>query len=533
MTESKLFVRRASGLARAWSPLDLFMRGAGSSNPFGPWMLFALLIAPFIVPGVNIPLAMLVALVFWCISAATYGMFCATMPRSGGDYVWMSRSFKPSIAFGLIVLEMTMYGAWTYFNTLAAATLGVLPLATYFGNTGLVAWISSSTGLLTWAAFWIILTALVVIAGMKYVAYWQRIFWPALIVILGLYLVVAFSFGHDAFVAAFNSQFNSVLSTGNAYQYVINAAPTPKVYNFSVSDTLYAAPILTAAIGFMQGAAPVVGEVKGVGNLRMAMFVFLAIPIACTIEAALAALAFMNLVGPTFMTAVGYQFATGGALASKIPFTALLTYVVMIMVKNPWLALIIGLGPIVANMNYYPYPYLMISRWLFAMSFDRLLPAKMVEVERRTRSPIYAVLFVLVLNLAWAGLVAFAGSSVVWYFGAATIGGIFLAIFVGIAAAIFPFRKGTKAIYQASPVAKYKIAGIPLMAILGVLSAISITVFAGYMWIWPYYGTSSPISLTAFFVIWLIGIVYYYVVRWYRGRQGIPLDLAFIEVPPE
>jgi len=112
-------------------------------------------------------------------------------------------------------------------------------------------------------------------------------------------------------------------------------------------------------------------------------------------------------------------------------------------------------------------------------------------------------------------------------------------LFVGLAAILLPFRKRTKPIYEASGV-KWKLAGIPLITIAGVIWVVFDLVCFWYFVIDPNLGANDKFSklvpyfsLYLTFAIALAGFLYYWVIRWYRRRQGINIDLAFRELPPE
>jgi len=71
-----------------------------------------------------------------------------------------------------------------------------------------------------------------------------------------------------------------------------------------------------------------------------------------------------------------------------------------------------------------------------------------------------------------------------------------------------------------------------------VLSGIGGVIFSLFiMYIYatvPAIGMANPASLGVVFAVYIITIVYYYAIKLYRkSRQGIDIDLAFREVPPE
>jgi high-affinity Fe2+/Pb2+ permease len=98
--------------------------------------------------------------------------------------------------------------------------------------------------------------------------------------------------------------------------------------------------------------------------------------------------------------------------------------------------------------------------------------------------------------------------------------------------AVFPWTR--KDVYNTAAIAKYKVAGVPLITICGVIAA------AFSAWMLYYYLTvpalgfgggnlTGELLMLAIFVGWS---AYFFIRRWWLKRVGIDLDLAYKEVPP-
>src|SRR5580692_682147 len=84
---SRLFVRNSTGLVRTASALDATIFNAVISAPIGStlaWSIFFTLVA---FPGAD-PIGVLIM----------FALLGASMPRVGGDYVWVSRILSPPLA---------------------------------------------------------------------------------------------------------------------------------------------------------------------------------------------------------------------------------------------------------------------------------------------------------------------------------------------------------------------------------------------------------------------------------------------------
>ena len=172
----------------------------------------------------------------------------------------------------------------------------------------------------------------------------------------------------------------------------------------------------------------------------------------------------------------------------------------------------------------------LISRCMFAWSFDRVLPEKISYVNR-WGSPIIAILIAFVI--AEIGL-WFSTYTVIpvyfnWLFAFALV-----QIIVGVAAVVFPFVK--KEIFDvALPYARFKIAGkIPILSVIGIINIVMFGFMAYSMYMVP--AIAGPITLTTIASIISVFIgagVLYGISRWFRLRkEGIDITMAAKEIPP-
>src|SRR2546427_3373997 len=95
------FVRKATGLVRAWSAFDAFIYAFFSVN-FVTLGMYIMSFGPFVPQGHLLPAAIITG-IFVTFLVVVYGGLIATMPRAGGDYVWQSRILGGGIAFVLAV----------------------------------------------------------------------------------------------------------------------------------------------------------------------------------------------------------------------------------------------------------------------------------------------------------------------------------------------------------------------------------------------------------------------------------------------
>ena len=112
---------------------------------------------------------------------------------------------------------------------------------------------------------------------------------------------------------------------------------------------------------------------------------------------------------------------------------------------------------------------IVLSRLMFAWSFDRLLPSGITHVSDRFKTPTYAIGASWILGIIFGGLTLLPNYNIAALLSAA--GWLVFTVFiaVGLTAIVFPFAK--KKLYETMPM-KSSVAGIPVLSILGVVSVI-------------------------------------------------------------
>jgi APA family basic amino acid/polyamine antiporter len=177
-----------------------------------------------------------------------------------------------------------------------------------------------------------------------------------------------------------------------------------------------------------------------------------------------------------------------------------------------------------------PQTLLLVSRSMFAWSFDRIMPERLSAVAPRSRSPLVAIAIMLVLMIASTAIFAFT----TWFSTLAVLLGIsFTMVFTALAGILLPFRQ--RALVAASPYAR-RVAGIPLFTLVGGLALLGFAA-AIFVILWdPGSGASlakNPGKLELAVLVYVVGFAIYFASKAIRRRQGIELELAYRELPPE
>jgi amino acid transporter len=215
------------------------------------------------------------------------------------------------------------------------------------------------------------------------------------------------------------------------------------------------------------------------------------------------------------------------------PYPALLA---MFITGNSLVQLVVLLAMSMWFFGWAGTMFLSSTRVIFAAAFDRLLPEVVASLHPRTRAPIWAMLLMVVPGLIVSALYTWN----IFNFASLTlISTLVIAItYLGstIAAIVLPYTR--RDLYNASPIAKYKIAGLPLISVAGVIFA-AFVLYLLYQWLVDpgnRYGISYRNTPAVIFTMVLYGIalaVYFGARTYRRVREGIDLDMVYKEIPVE
>ncbi len=179
--------------------------------------------------------------------------------------------------------------------------------------------------------------------------------------------------------------------------------------------------------------------------------------------------------------------------------------------------------------------FLSSTRVIFAAAFDRLLPEKVAEIEPRTRTPLVALLLMVVPSIIVSYLFAYNHFN----FRSLTLDStlVIAVTYLGttIAAILLPYVKPD--LYKASPIAKYNVFGVPLITVAGVIFG-GFLAYLLYQWIFDpnqLYGISYRNTSSVIYMLVMYGLAagIYFGFRAYRKRTGIDIEKVHAEIPVE
>lgn len=545
-SEGKTFLRNATGLVREVSLLDAFiMNTFGMNVAVGSVLLF--LQAPAYFPQGNMLIAVIIGTIIMAFTLLwVYSTFAASMPRSGGDYVFVSRTLHPFLGWLLGWSQgMWLIFFWIGFNAWFALTFAVpVALSTIGAVTGQALWTTVSTDLLAsfsilgiTAQWWVLIigtlinigfAALLILGGQSFWR-WQKAFFlfAGGSVILAILLLIIVG-GHIP--GAWNSfalqnkalPFNQIIPTAVKHGY------TPP-QGFSFTDTLLMLPWVFFVVGYAQGSAQIGGEVKRASRVQ-----YLAMVGGVLVNGlvmALLVIVFEQAVGAKWIGSLGY-------LVNNAPNTLNLpggvqpsfNFIVSLLTGTVIVPLFIGIGFVLWALMGTPLSELQATRYILAWAVDRTIPAPLGDVSERYHSPVKAIVFCTVTGtIALVALVFIPQASLL----GALLAQIAAFILVSVAGIAFPFR--LRRIWEAG--GGHRILGLPSVMLAGIGGVIVLgalmALFIFNSTINSTFGVTARLSLSFMIGVVVVGILWYIGAYIVNRIRGIDLGLAYREIPPE
>lgn len=516
-----LFTRASSGLVREVGVGDVVFYGWGQIT-LG-FIIFTIAAWQFY-PGASMELATVAVTLGGIALGLVYALMSSVYPRSGGEYVFLSRVLHPAIGF----VASVSFAFWeTFYTGIVAAFLAIFGFSPLFatlalqtGNSSLAdisTWFASPIGIFVTGAITILLAATFVYRGLSRYFTIQRIgMWlvaGSILVTLGV-LVVAAAGG-----LSFKANFDALAGAGSYDR--IAAAGAAGNAPFDLGQTVQFMIWPAFSIWFAVASVSLSGEVK---NVQRSQLVGILVAMITMGAASIGLMFFSRVVfGSAFLVGAGSLAAGQFPLAAPAYINVFAGIaggnVLLTILMSVWVIGTIALD-VGATMIY-------ATRAMLAWGIDGVAPTKLADVSERYNSPSWAIATSAVVAIACLALYAFTSLVAIL---SGFMGLAITFVLVSIGGIAFPYVR--RSVFESSAVA-FRVAGVPVISILGVISL----VFTGYvfyrLFVDSAFGSNQPFPIAMTFVVVVAALAWFYGARWYRSRQGAEFDARFREIPVE
>ena len=550
MSDTSLFIRKATGLVRSWSVFDAFVYAFFSINlvTLGLYIFSQM----YFLQGGLIP-ALIVSAVFIFFEVVVYAALISVMPRSGGDYIWQSRILGGAAGFILAVTGWWfILWLWVPLYADMFRHIVLVPLLGVLGAKDAALWFAGTqNGAFTSSLIALAIVSFFIALGMKTYARIQKVSFYGGMLGLAIVIVMLLTGSHEAFKAGLESNATSMFGAA------------PGVYDATVAlgtNAGAALPLIGGGIGLIfltipylvffnlwpNWGATLYGEVRGATDFKRNITGMGSALGVTTLLGILLLYAISKTIGWDFYVQAGgawwnyiWGFTADAPALPVWPYPALLA---AFLTTNRLLQFLV-----IALMSLWWFGwsgtvFLSSTRVIFAAAFDRLIPERVAKLNERTGTPIYALLLMVVPSIVVAYLFAYNIANFQSLTLCSTL--VIAVTYLGttIAAIILPYKKPD--LYKASPIAKYNVFGIPLITVAGVIFG-GFLIFLLYQWIFDpnaLYGIGYSINAAGYkngtSIIYMLSnyvlaAVIYFGFKYFRKRSGIDIDKVHQEIPVE
>lgn len=525
---STIYVRKSSGLIRTISG-----RSALIANLIGMGILvniFWVYYASAGYPNADLPSTVFIGMVLNLLIAYVYWMLASAMPRTGGDYVYVSRIFHPAIGFmeNLMFVALMITWAGLFPQLIAAQGLQMMFANLYMvtGNSyylNVAQWLTDPNS--QFIIGFIILT--LVIALMFLPVKWL------FRIVIGIFAVQAIIYvwfiatlaatPHEAFINAFNQKLGS-----GAYNSILSAAQSAGVdWTITAAGTFIGIVYtMLSYIGYANSAY-FAGEVRGDPKSAQGLAIFASPIIFAVIIYILYSLIYYTF-GHDFLVASSSLAITGNE-AWNLPAVPSPAFLVSFISNNPAFVAAVPFGLVLTFFGFALIYFFVPTRNIFAYAFDRILPPSLAQVNKHGVPWLTVIVYGII---AYISLYITVYTTYFSYLAYANFGWWLSVAIVMFAGAAFPFVK--KDLFNSSPsIVKKKVGSVPIITIVGIIGGI-LSLWVSYSTILPAFTgfPINPIYVASIVVVYIIALIIYAISYFVQKSKGIPVELVGKELPP-
>ena len=537
------FARKASGLVRGLSMWDAF--GVGFMNQgLTPsiWVMVSLGLSVYM--GGNLIIATILSLVLAGIGfPLVWGILGGSMPRSGGEYIYNSRILHPLIGIGESFGNAFIWLMWIFVLAPWMADPGAKMMAQFMGWNWLYDGTSDTfLGGLSpaWGSFVIasvanIIAVLFVVFGIKVFARVQKIVMGlgligaiAIIVTLLMYSKTDFIRDWNAMATQYGSlNYNDFVKAAG------DAAGTAMPTTWNWYDTFGVMVAGSWLFAYSYCITFIAGEVKRPDKSIILSNLFaIIVPAVFMI---LTAIGLYHIVDFNFLSASAWV-DQNGLTGYTLPWSPHFVGLAAVVMHHKSVLFLMALSFLLFDLWWVALSYLAFPRIIFAWGMDRMGPKWFTDVNARFASPIKNYILGFVIAEGLIALYVFWSNSPMQGLSVTALEIFSVFGVTAIAAALFPFSKRSKGIWEASPYRRWAIFKIPVVTLGAVVNIAYLVILAVFFFAQSDRSLEGFTLTTGILILgtWALGLCWYWFWSWRVKRTaGISTAMLTGELPPE
>ncbi|HEY2598723.1 MAG TPA: APC family permease [Candidatus Dormibacteraeota bacterium] len=529
-----LFTRQSSGLVRELGIPAATAISLASVAVVNTFINFNAGLTAFNMADMTVPL--LLGAGIWLVAMFAYKYLLEAIPRAGGEYVYVSRIISPALGavFGIgICIAFTYILAANANFTAQYFPFLLTSLGAAFGSSSISNAASQVTSQTAIAIISVLMLLIVGVASWVPLRRLAQVILALVVVQLIAFLVLGWlliTHSHQDFVTAFGA----FSGHPTAFDDIIAAAKKDNIpLGVSLTASLTVVPFMVLNYNGVLYSYYVGGELKRPGRTYIyASVISIGLLIVVWVGVWLLML---NTVGLDFMQSQAKLGSTDasayGAITNLQSSAGGLGYG-LVLSGDPISKILIGIAVPSAELAVDLAFVAVITRVLFALAFDRLLPIGLAKVSERGAVPTNAIIVAVAGGIIFALLAAFLNLANI----VANLA-LFVALIIlagGVAATALPYRR-PDLILKPGMKEVSKVGGIPVASLWGaatsVLALIVVILIIAHPEVFGAFTVSSVVTLV---LVLGAGPVIYLIARQMRlSQSSIDLRLAMRELPPE
>src|SRR5256886_871427 len=402
----QVFTRRASGLVRVMSPYSAFAYNILNIGVIFPWVYITTIAFH---AGASVWAGILICGIFTSFLAVVYAGLASAMPRTGGDYVFQSRTLRPWLGFATVAtMIITFFLQWQALGGWLLSVLGVYPMLTGLGI------MTNNQSLIDWGAWYLVgwgptvvtmvastIASLVLTKSFRWFVKLQWVMWYAFLLSYVLMVILFLVTPNATFISRYDRAAAMVGGGSSAYAAILTNAVAHSFTTertLSIAGTILVTPVALTSLCWVAYAQEQAGEIQGAQSLKNQMFINFGGGVVSMIMMAVLGLVVVRTVDQNWLSAAAYAY---GAYNPAIPVPAIPPWVsslALMLTNSPILLFLMIIG---IMLNAIQVVFNVIVGWTrvaVAMSIDGVLPKFVSHVSPRTHTPVYAHVIFLILG---------------------------------------------------------------------------------------------------------------------------------------